>query len=185
MARDREIPLTPGMILPSQRIESTTHRSAAEKEEASVTMVSYQPDFVRSILSNAQEASSGPTYRYSDDELEEFRQIINARLVNARKELAYLQGLITRKDETGTSDTENRFMTSDDGSGAMEREQVSHMASRQIQFISSLEKALLRIEAKVYGICRETGKLIDKARLRAVPHATLSIEAKNALNAKK
>ncbi|MCY1562600.1 RNA polymerase-binding transcription factor DksA [compost metagenome] len=69
----------------------------------------------------------------------------------------------------------------EDGSGAMEKEQLSLMAARQIQFINNLEKALVRIENKTYGICRETGKLIDKARLRAVPHATLSIEAKNSM----
>ena len=94
----------------------------------------------------------------------------------------YLQGLITRKDETGTDDTDNRFNHMEDGSGAMEREQLSQLAGRQIQFINHLEKAMMRIENKTYGICRVTGKLIDKARLRAVPHATLSIEAKKVMN---
>ena len=75
-------------------------------------------------------------------------------------------------------------MNMEDGSGAMEREQLSQLASRQIQFISHLEKALIRIENKTYGVCRVTGKLIDKARLRAVPHATLSIEAKNMMTKK-
>ncbi|MES2478723.1 MAG: TraR/DksA C4-type zinc finger protein [Bacteroidota bacterium] len=118
--------------------------------------------------------------RYSDEELNEFREIINSRLENARKELAYLQGLIMRKDGAGTEDSENRF-NAEDGSGAMERETVSQLASRQIQFITNLEKALVRIENKTYGVCRVTGKLIDKARLRAVPHATLSIEAKTTM----
>ncbi len=106
------------------------------------------------------------------------------RLDAARKELHYLQGLITRKDEAGTEDTENHFMNMEDGSGAMEREQLAQLASRQIQFMNHLEKALVRIENKTYGVCRVTGKLIDKARLRAVPHATLSIEAKNMLSSK-
>ena len=75
-------------------------------------------------------------------------------------------------------ETDNRYMTMEDGSLSMEREQLSQMASRQIDFIDKLEKALVRIENKTYGICRVTGKLIDKARLRAVPHATLSMEAK-------
>ena len=75
-----------------------------------------------------------------------------------------------------------RYMTMEDGSVSMEREQLSQMASRQIQFIDHLEKAMMRIENKTYGICRVTGKLIDKARLRAVPHATLSIEAKQMMN---
>jgi RNA polymerase-binding transcription factor DksA len=75
-------------------------------------------------------------------------------------------------------------MNMEDGSGAMEREQLAQLASRQIQFMSHLEKALVRIENKTYGICRVTGKLIDKARLRAVPHATLSIEAKKFMSSK-
>ena len=109
-----------------------------------------------------------------------FKELILNRLELSRKELTFLNGLITRKDESGTEDTENR-MSVDDGSNAMERENLSQMASRQIQFISNLEKALIRIENKTYGICRVTGLLIDKARLRAVPHATLSIEAKNGM----
>jgi RNA polymerase-binding transcription factor DksA len=78
----------------------------------------------------------------------------------------------------GGDEGDNRYMTMEDGSLSMEREQLSQMASRQITFIDHLEKAVMRIENKTYGICRVTGKLIDKARLRAVPHATLSIEAK-------
>ena len=89
---------------------------------------------------------------------------------------------LTRKDEMGGDENENRYMTMEDGSMSMEREQLSQMASRQINYIDHLEKALMRIENKTYGICRVTGKLIDKARLRAVPHATLSIEAKQMMN---
>ncbi|MEV4882282.1 TraR/DksA C4-type zinc finger protein [Chitinophaga ginsengisegetis] len=121
---------------------------------------------------------TGPVYRYSDSDLQEFRELIQKKLESAKKELIYLQGLITRKDEAGTDDTENKYMSMEDGSGSQEREQLNQMASRQIQFIDHLEKAMMRIENKTYGICRVTGKLIDKARLRAVPHATLSIEAK-------
>lgn len=145
------------------------------------TMVSYQPEYNRSIL-DEPEAVQGPVYRYSDEELNEFKELITGRLEAARKELVYLQGLIMRKDEAGTEDTENRYMNMEDGSGAMEREQLAQLASRQIQFINHLEKALIRIENKTYGICRVTGKLIDKARLRAVPHATLSIEAKKTMS---
>jgi RNA polymerase-binding transcription factor DksA len=119
-----------------------------------------------------------PLVRYSDTELLEFRELIQRKLESAKKELAYLQGLITRKDEMGGDNDDGRYMTMEDGSMSMEREQLSQMASRQITFIDHLEKALMRIENKTYGICRVTGKLIDKARLRAVPHATLSIEAK-------
>ncbi|MBN8878768.1 MAG: TraR/DksA C4-type zinc finger protein [Sphingobacteriales bacterium] len=124
---------------------------------------------------------TGPTMRYSDADLNEFREIINKKLDAAKKELAYLQGLITRRDEGGDMD-EARYMTMEDGSVSMEREQLSQMASRQITFIDHLEKAIMRIENKTYGVCRVTGKLIDKARLRAVPHATLSIEAKQMMN---
>lgn len=144
--------------------------------------VKYEPEFTKSILdANAAAQQTGPTMRYSDADLTEFREIIQKKLDAAKKELAYLQGLITRKDEGGDMD-EARYMTMEDGSVSMEREQLSQMASRQITFIDHLEKAMMRIENKTYGICRVTGKLIDKARLRAVPHATLSIEAKQMMN---
>ena len=138
----------------------------------------YEPPFVKSVLDQAPEENNGPSMRYSDNELKEFKELITRKLDTAKKELGYLQGLITRKDEMGGDDTDNRYMTMEDGSLSMEREQLSQMASRQITFIDHLEKAMMRIENKTYGICRVTGKLIDKARLRAVPHATLSIEAK-------
>lgn len=146
--------------------------------------VKYEPEFTKSVLdknNNNQQEPVGPTMRYSDAELQEFRDLINKKLDTAKKELAYLQGLITRRDESGDLD-EGRYMTMEDGSMSMEREQLSQMASRQIQFIDHLEKAIMRIENKTYGVCRVTGKLIDKARLRAVPHATLSIEAKQMMN---
>lgn len=143
--------------------------------------VKYDPDFTKSVLdSPQQQEQTGPTMRYSDAELVEFKELILKKLETAKKELAYLQGLITRKDEGDMED--GRYMTMEDGSMSMEREQLSQMASRQITFIDHLEKALMRIENKTYGICRVTGKLIEKARLRAVPHATLSIEAKQMMN---
>jgi RNA polymerase-binding transcription factor DksA len=138
----------------------------------------YEPDFTKSVLDKAPIEVSTHTMRYSDTELNEFRELIQRKLEAAKKELTYLQGLITRKDDMGGDEGDNRYMTMEDGSLSMEREQLSQMASRQITFIDHLEKALMRIENKTYGICRVTGKLIDKARLRAVPHATLSIEAK-------
>jgi len=143
--------------------------------------VKYEPDFTKSVLDTPMYEQNGPSMRYSDADLTEFREIINKKLDAAKKELAYLQGLITRRDEGGDMD-EARYMTMEDGSVSMEREQLSQMASRQITFIDHLEKAIMRIENKTYGICRITGKLIDKARLRAVPHATLSIEAKQMMN---
>jgi RNA polymerase-binding transcription factor DksA len=143
--------------------------------------VKYEPEFTKSVLDTPMYDHTGPTMRYSDSDLTEFREIINKKLDAAKKELAYLQGLITRRDEGGDMD-EARYMTMEDGSVSMEREQLSQMASRQITFIDHLEKALMRIENKTYGVCRVTGRLIEKARLRAVPHATLSIEAKQMMN---
>jgi RNA polymerase-binding transcription factor DksA len=138
----------------------------------------YQPEFTKSVLDQLKNDPGQSIIRYNDNDLAEFRELIQRKLGSAKKELSYLQGLITRKDEMGGDESDNRYMTMEDGSLSMEREQLSQMASRQITFIDHLEKALMRIENKTYGICRVTGKLIDKARLRAVPHATLSIEAK-------
>jgi RNA polymerase-binding transcription factor DksA len=143
--------------------------------------VKYEPEFTKSVLDSPVYEHNGPTMRYADSDLTEFREIITKKLDAAKKELAYLQGLITRRDEGGDMD-EARYMTMEDGSVSMEREQLSQMASRQITFIDHLEKAMMRIENKTYGVCRVTGKLIDKARLRAVPHATLSIEAKQMMS---
>ncbi len=142
----------------------------------------YEPEFIKSVLDTPDTPQKGPTMRYSDAELQEFRELIQKKLDQAKKELTYLQGLITRKDEMGGDESENRYMTMEDGSMSMEREQLAQMASRQINYIDHLEKAIMRIENKTYGICRVTGRLIDKARLRAVPHATLSIEAKQMMN---
>ncbi len=115
-------------------------------------------------------------FRYSDQELEEFRVLINSRIDTARTELHYLQQQMKGKEDIGADST--RFNL-EDGSTAMELEQLGQLAARQIKFINNLELALIRIKNKTYGVCRETGKLIDKARLKAVPHATLSMEAKN------
>ena len=164
----------PNVIIAHRRLEN----KSKEKDEP-LTLTNYQQESYRSILDEYKQEVQATVYRYSDEELTEFKELIANRLDAARKELHYLQGLITRKDEAGTEDTENRYMNMEDGSGAMEREQLAQLASRQIQFMGHLEKALVRIENKTYGVCRVTGKLIDKARLRAVPHATLSIEAKN------
>jgi RNA polymerase-binding transcription factor DksA len=117
--------------------------------------------------------------RYSDAELIEFKELITDKLENSRNELKYLQEQINRSGDIG-DDSDTKFSGLEDGSATMEREYLNQMASRQIQYIQHLEKALVRIENKTYGICRETGKLISPERLRAVPHATLSIEAKNA-----
>lgn len=153
------------------------HRPAEQKkEDVSRTMINYSPDATRSLLDRHEDI--GPVYRYSDEELGEFRELVQRKLETARKDLTYFQNLLTHRGDAGTEDTDNRYQNMEDGSAAHDREQVANLASRQIQFINNLEKALVRIENKTYGICRVTGKLIDKKRLQAVPHATLSVEAK-------
>lgn len=143
------------------------------------TSVPYKPGYTQLEKRTDVSRSNGdPLVKYSDNDLNEFRELITKKLEAAKKELTYLQGLITRKDEMGGDNDDARYMTMEDGSMSMEREQLSQMASRQITYIDHLEKAMMRIENKTYGVCRVTGKLIDKARLRAVPHATLSLEAK-------
>lgn len=124
--------------------------------------------------------SSKKKTRYSDNELEEFKLLIDNKLESATKELSYLQDQISRNGSNGTDDTENKFLSLDESAASMEREYLNQMAGRQQQFIDHLDKALLRIKNKTYGICRETGTLISKGRLKSVPHATLSIAAKNA-----
>ena len=126
-----------------------------------------------------------PVFRYSDEELNVFRELINERLEVAKQELLFQQGQLSGRDSSGKEGSTDLRLSLEDGSGAMDREQLSHLTSRQLQYISNLEKAIIRIRNKTYGVCRETGKLIDKARLRAVPHATLSIEAKNNAQGKK
>ena len=140
--------------------------------------VPYQPGYVPMERRKEVERSTETLVKYSDAELKEYKDLSSKKLEAAKKELVYLQGIITRKDELGGDNDDARYMTMEDGSVSMEREQLGQMASRQITFIDHLEKALMRIENKTYGICRVTGRLIDKARLRAVPHATLSLEAK-------
>jgi DnaK suppressor protein len=116
--------------------------------------------------------------RYSDAELQEFKDIILDKLRMAKEELGSLTQSLSNPNMNGTDDTAGTYKTLEDGSATLEKEQTNQLAARQKKFIESLESALVRIENKTYGICRETGKLIQKERLRAVPHATLSMEAK-------
>lgn len=120
--------------------------------------------------------------RYSDSELGEFRELINDKLKEANEDYALLKGSLSHSDNHGTDDTGRTFNMMEDGSETLSREEVAQLAARQEKFIDSLKSALQRIENKTYGVCRVTGKLIQKERLRLVPHATLSIEAKNMQN---
>jgi RNA polymerase-binding transcription factor DksA len=121
--------------------------------------------------------------RYSDAELDEFKTLIETKLVQAKKDLELLKGTLSHSDDHGTDDTGRSFNMMEDGSDTLTREEMSQLAVRQEKFIMNLHNALTRIENKTYGICRKTGKLIQKERLRLVPHATLSIEAKNQMDA--
>jgi len=116
--------------------------------------------------------------RYSDAELDEFKKLIQKKLADARKELATLQAQLTAANEHGTDDTASTFKMLEDGSDSLAKEEAGQLAGRQMKFIEQLENAMIRIENKTYGVCRVTGKLIPKERLRAVPHTTQSIEAK-------
>ncbi len=116
--------------------------------------------------------------RYSDLELDEFRQIILEKLVNAREDFKMLTDAYTNANEHDTFDTSPTFKVLEEGYQVLSKEENSRLAARQQKFINSLENALIRIENKTYGVCRVTGKLISKERLKSVPHATLSIDAK-------
>ncbi len=116
--------------------------------------------------------------RYSDKELLEFKQIIITKLDKAKQSYQMYMDILTHKGDNSDEDTAPVYKGVDDGSFELSREEAARLAQRQMKFIRNLEKALIRIENKTYGICRKTGKLISKERLRAVPHATLSINAK-------
>lgn len=116
--------------------------------------------------------------RYSDQELEEFRSIINEKLDIAKQEYDNYRAAVTNADGNDTIDTSPTYKVLEEGASTLSKEEAGRLAQRQMKFIQNLQAALIRIESKTYGVCRETGKLIPKERLRAVPHATLSIEAK-------
>ena len=116
--------------------------------------------------------------RYTDDELGEFRAIIMDKLETAKRDYDLLKATLMNTDGNDVTDTSPTFKVLEEGASTLSKEEAGRLAQRQMKFIQSLQAALVRIENKTYGICRETGKLIPPARLRAVPHATLSIEAK-------
>ncbi len=122
----------------------------------------------------------GEKTRYSDTELEEFKTLIHDKLDQAKKDYDLLKSAITQDGSNDTQDTSPTFKVLEEGAATLSKEEAGKLAQRQQKFIQHLQAALIRIENKTYGVCRETGKLISKERLRAVPHATLSIEAKNA-----
>lgn len=116
--------------------------------------------------------------RYSDEELQEFKELILEKLEKAKKDYENLKAVISGSDGNDIADTCPTFKVLEEGASVLSKEEAGRLAQRQAKFIAHLEAALVRIENKTYGICRVTGKLISKERLRAVPHATLSIDAK-------
>ena len=125
-------------------------------------------------------AMSTEKTRYTDAELEEFTALINEKLKEAQSDYDMLKSSLSNSDDNGTDDTGRTFNMMEDGSETLSREEVAQLSLRQEKFIQNLQNALIRIQNKTYGLCRVTGKLIPKERLRLVPHATLSIDAKNA-----
>lgn len=117
--------------------------------------------------------------QYSDKDLAEFKAIIEAKIKQAKRDLSLLESAYKNDSDNSTNDTAPTFKSFDEGSNTMSKEANVQLAIRQEKFIRDLNNALLRIENKTYGVCRVTGKLINKERLKLVPHATLSIEAKN------
>ncbi|WP_026775939.1 TraR/DksA C4-type zinc finger protein [Polaribacter sp. Hel_I_88] len=118
--------------------------------------------------------------KYSEEDLKEFKEIIQKKIARANEDLALLEAAYKNDSDNGTNDTSSSFKSFDEGSEVMNKEANVQLAIRQEKFIRDLKNALLRIENKTYGVCRVTGKLIQKERLKLVPHATLSIEAKRA-----
>lgn len=127
-------------------------------------------------MANEEKDQNLEKVRYSDEELQEFKEIILGMLKSAREDYESLRASVTNSN--GVDDTSPTFKVLEEGASALSKEEASQLAQRQYKFIQNLEAALIRIENKTYGICRETGKLIPKERLRLVPHATLSVEAK-------
>lgn len=123
--------------------------------------------------------------RYSDEELQEFKELILAKLEKAKKDYDLLRSNVMNTDGNDTADTSPTFKVLEEGANTLGKEVAGQLAQRQMQFIQKLQAALVRIENKTYGVCRVTGKLIPKERLRAVPHATLGIDVKNNDNRRK
>jgi RNA polymerase-binding transcription factor DksA len=167
----------------SKKSEKDGLRSAAaSKPLVTQILVPNRPMSAPTVKKHVSTLESADKLRYSDDELVEFRDLINRKLDEARKDYDLLKQTLANTDNNGTDDTSPSFKMIEDGSETLSREETAQLAARQEKFIKHLEDALLRIRNKTYGICRVTGRLISKERLRLVPHATLSIEAKQQMN---
>lgn len=156
-------------------------KAPAKKAPApQVKVATSKPMFTRPnpVAHKAKPAPVDNRSRYSDAELKEFKGLIVTKLDEASRDYELLKNTLSHKDDHGTDDTSPTFKLLEDGSDVLSKEETAHLAARQEKYIQNLKNALIRIENKTYGICRVTGKLIPKERLRSVPHATLSIDAK-------
>lgn len=168
---------TPKPVKKESKKEAKEPKAPAQPlvTQVSAPMRPVAPPVVKKQVSTLESADKA---RYSDDELDEFKEIIMHKLDEARRDYDLLKQTLANTDNNGTDDTSPSFKMIEDGSETLSREETAQLAGRQEKFIKHLEDALLRIRNKTYGICRVTGRLISKERLRLVPHATLSIEAK-------
>jgi DnaK suppressor protein len=174
---------------PAAKVKASVKPKAVKKavikskaEPKKVVKVAAKPIVTKTVASAkaspAKATKDDSKNRYSEKELAEFRQIILEKLDQAKKDYELLKNTLCHTDDHGTDDTSPTFKMLEDGSDVLTREETAQLALRQEKFIQNLQNALIRIENKTYGICRVTGKLIPKERLRRVPHATLSIDAK-------
>lgn len=170
-------PKKKGLDLDDDEMEKKTQKSKSNEEF--FEEFSYKPN-IRKANANQPKPHIGADNRtrYSDEELAEFKELILEKLAEAQKDYELLKSTLSHKDDHGTDDTSPTFKLLEDGSDVLSKEETAQLAARQEKFIQNLKNALIRIENKTYGICRATGRLISKERLRSVPHATLDIDAK-------
>ena len=165
-------------------LQSTVHSpQSSDTRPSALQTINYSQHVIQQIVLHLRTNFKIPVAmaektRYSEEELEEFRAIILGKLDKARKDYDVLKASISHEDNNDTMDTSPTFKVLEEGATTLSKEEAGRLAQRQLKFIQHLQGALIRIENKTYGICRETGQLISKERLRAVPHATLSMEAK-------
>ncbi len=160
---------------PAAKASKPAPKAAAAKPVQNVKVALSRPVAHIAKKSNLPEDNRS---RYADAELKEFKTLIHKKLEEATRDYELLKNTLSHKDDHGTDDTSPTFKLLEDGSDVLSKEETAHLAARQEKYIQNLKNALIRIENKTYGICRVTGKLIPKERLRSVPHATLSIDAK-------
>jgi RNA polymerase-binding transcription factor DksA len=170
----------PAAKAPAKPAAKPVEKSAAKPAATAkpVANVKAAPSRIAAPVAKKANVVEDNRSRYSDAELKEFKTLIHKKLDEATRDYELLKNTLSHKDDHGTDDTSPTFKLLEDGSDVLSKEETAHLAARQEKYIQNLKNALIRIENKTYGICRVTGKLIPKERLRSVPHATLSIDAK-------